>query len=88
IQLRQAIEQAHLYMTTAYEKYNITAEQVKAFEESFHAAEIKFNLGAINSVEYLIVKNNLDKATQNLTIARYEYLLRTKVLDFYQGNLK
>ncbi|MEO6405194.1 MAG: TolC family protein [Ferruginibacter sp.] len=88
IQLRQAIEQAHLNMTTAYEKYNITAEQVKAFEESFHAAEIKFNLGAINSVEYLIVKNNLDRATQNLTIARYEYLLRTKVLDFYQGSLK
>jgi outer membrane protein len=88
VQLRQAIEQAHLNMTTAYEKYNITAEQVTAFEESFRAAEIKFNLGAINSVEYLIVKNNLDKARVNLTIARYEYLLRTKVLDFYQGNLK
>ncbi len=88
IQLRQAIEQAHLNMTTAYGKYNITAEQVKAFEESFRASEIKFNLGAINSVEYLIVKNNLDRARVNLTIARYEYLLRTKVLDFYQGNLK
>jgi outer membrane protein len=88
IQLRQAIEQAHLNMTTAYEKYNITSEQVKAFEESFRAAEIKFNLGAINSVEYLIVKNNMDRARVNLTIARYEYLLRTKVLDFYQGNLK
>jgi outer membrane protein len=88
IQLRQAIEQAHLNMTTAYEKYNITAAQVQAFEESFRAAEIKFNLGAINSVEYLIVKNNMDRARVNLTIARYEYLLRTKVLDFYQGNLK
>jgi outer membrane protein len=39
-------------------------------------------------VEYLIVKNNMDRARVNLTIARYEYLLRTKVLDFYQGNLK
>ncbi|MEO6252371.1 MAG: TolC family protein [Ferruginibacter sp.] len=88
IQLRQAIEQAWLNMTTANDKYKILTEQVAAFEESFRAAEIRFNLGASNSVEYLIVKNNLDRATINLTIARYEYLLRTKVLDFYQGKLK
>jgi len=88
IQLRQAIEQAHLNMTSAYEKYKVLEEQVTAFGESFRAAEIRFNLGALNSVEYLIVKNNLDRATINLTIARYEYLLRTKVLDFYQGKLK
>jgi len=86
--LRQAIEQAHLNMTTAYDKYQAIDEQVTAYKESFRAAEIRFNLGAVNSVEYLIVKNNLDRATLNLTIARYEYLLRTKVLDFYQGNLK
>lgn len=88
IQLRQAIEQAHLNMTTAWEKYKILTGQVTAFEESFRAADIRFNLGALNSVEYLIVKNNLDRATVNLTSARYDYLLRTKVLDFYQGKLK
>lgn len=88
IQLRQAIEQAYLNMTTAWDRYKILGDQVTAFEESFRAAEIRFNLGALNSVEYLIVKNNLDRATVNLTSARYDYLLRTKVLDFYQGKLK
>jgi len=88
IRLRQAIELAHLNMTTAYERYKIVSEQVTAFQESFRAAEIRFNLGALNSVDYLIIKNNFDRATVNLTIARYEYLLRTKVLDFYQGNLR
>ena len=88
IQLRQAIEQSFLNMTSAYEKYNAVKDQVAAYEESFRAAEIRFNLGALNSVEYLIVKNNLDRATVNLTIARYEYLLRARVLDFYQGKLK
>jgi outer membrane protein len=87
IQLRQAIEQAHLNMVSAFEKYNALNDQVAAYTESFRAAEIRFNLGALNSVEYLIVKNNLDRATVNFTIARYEYLLRTKVLDFYQGKL-
>ena len=88
IQLQQSIEQAYLNMTTAFEKYKLLKQQVVAFDESFHSAEIRFNLGALNSVDYLIVKNNLDRANINLTIARYEYLLRTKVLDFYQGNLK
>lgn len=87
IQLKQAIEQAHLNMTTAFDKYNALNEQVIAYTESFRAAEIRFNLGDVNSVEYIIVKNNLDRATVNLTIARYEYLLRTRVLDFYQGKL-
>jgi outer membrane protein len=88
IQLQQSIEQAYLNTTTAFGKYDLLNNQVKAFQESFRAAEIKFNLGAVNSVDYLIVKNNLDRSSINFTIARYEYLLRTKVLDFYQGNLK
>ncbi|MBK7375001.1 MAG: TolC family protein [Chitinophagaceae bacterium] len=88
IQLRQAIEQAHLNMTTAWNRYKVLGEQVTAFEESFRAAEIRFNLGAMNSVEYLIVKNNFDRATINFTSARYDYLLRTRVLDFYQGRSK
>ncbi|MEI9957106.1 MAG: TolC family protein [Ferruginibacter sp.] len=88
IALQQAIEQAYLNMSTSFNKYKLLDEQVKAFDESFRAAEIRFNLGALNSVDYLVVKNNLDRANVNFTIARYEYLLRTKVLDFYQGNLK
>ena len=88
IQLRQFIEQAHLNMTSAWERYKVLEDQVIAFQESFRAAEIRFNLGALNSVEYLIVKNNLDRSTTNLTTAKYDYLLRTKLLDFYQGKLK
>jgi outer membrane protein len=85
VELRQAIDRAYIGMTASWNSFKILAEQVTAFEQSFRAAEIRFNLGAINSVEYLIVKNNLDRANINLTVARYEYLLRTKVLDFYQG---
>lgn len=88
VMLRQGIEQAHLNMTTAYDRYQALDEQVTALKESFRGAEIRFNLGALNSVEYLLVKNNLDRANINVSIARYEYLLRTKVLDFYQGKLK
>lgn len=83
--LKQSIEQAHLNMTAAFEKYKVLTEQVLNFEESFRAAEIRFNNGVINSTEYLISKNNLDRTRINLTQAKYEYNFRTRVLDYYKG---
>jgi outer membrane protein len=85
LQLKQAIEQAHLNTTTAYDRFAILTRQVQAFQQSFNAAEKRFTEGVIHSVDYLIVKNNLDRARANWVNARYEYLLRVKVLDFYKG---
>jgi len=39
----------------------------------------------INSVEYNQSKNNLSKAQSDLLQAKYEYIFRTKILDFYNG---
>ncbi len=85
IQLRQQIQQAYLNMTNAYERYKVLLEQVKAYEQSFRAAEARFNGGVGNSVDFLIAKNNLDRANINLISATYDYALRTKILDYYNG---
>jgi outer membrane protein len=85
IQLKQSIERDHFNMTAAENKYQALVEQVAAYAESFRAAEARFNAGASTSVDYLIAKNNLDRANVNLIIARYDYVLRTKILDYYQG---
>jgi outer membrane protein len=85
IQLKQNIEQDYFNMTAAKNKYQALLEQVTAYAESFRAAEVRFNNGAATSVDYLIAKNNYDRATINLIIARYDYVLRTKILDYYQG---
>jgi outer membrane protein len=85
IQLKQNIEQDYFNMTAAKNKYQALLEQVAAYAESFRAAEVRFNNGAATSVDYLIAKNNYDRANVNLIIARYDYVLRTKILDYYQG---
>ena len=84
-QLSQAVEQAYFNMTAAQDRYKVLTSQVEAFKESFRAAEIRFNEGAITSVDYIIAKNNLDRANLNLISARYDYVLRTKILDYYQS---
>jgi len=85
--LQQSVEQAYVNMNSAYERYQTLSQQVKDYTESFRAAEVKFNAGALTSVDYLIAKNNVDRANINLIAAKYDYILRTKILDFYQGRL-
>ena len=84
-QLSQAIEQAYFNMTAAQDRYKALTDQVNAYQESFRAAEIRFNEGVTTSVDYIIAKNNLDRANLNLISARYDYVLRTKILDYYQS---
>ncbi|MGB8192856.1 MAG: TolC family protein [Chitinophagaceae bacterium] len=85
IQLKQAIDQAFLNMKTAEERYRILTAQVEAFNAAFRAAEVRFNAGLGTSVDYQIARNNLDRANINLVNARYDYVLRTKILDYYQN---
>ncbi|SKB31351.1 TolC family protein [Daejeonella lutea] len=85
VQLQQLTSQAFLNMEASRERYQNLLEQTESFAESFRTMEIRFNAGAINSVDYLVSKNNLDRANQNLATNRYDFILRKKVLDFYQG---
>lgn len=85
LRLRQSIERDYVNMQAAVNRYQALVEQVAALTESFRAAEARFNAGVGNSVDFLTARNNMDRANTNLIVARYDYALRTKILDFYQG---
>lgn len=86
LQLRQQIEQAHLNMTNAYDRYKTLLNQVDAYTTSFKAAEARFQAGVGTSVDYIIAKGNLDRANINLIAAKYDFVLRKKILDYYQSS--
>lgn len=83
--LRQNIEQAYVNMTNAAKRFDALTVQVQALEESFRAADSKFNAGAIDYVSYSLQKTNLDKARANQVQAKYDFVFRTKILDYYQN---
>jgi outer membrane protein len=83
--LRQRIDQAYLNMNNAYERYKVLLVQVSAYQDSYKAAEVRFNAGVGTSVDYLTAKDRLDKANLNLLNAKYDFVLRKKILDFYAG---
>jgi outer membrane protein len=84
-QLHQQIDQAYLNMNNAYERYKVLLTQVAAYEESYKAAEVRFKAGVGTSVDYLTAKDRLDRANINLVNAKYDFVLRKKILDYYNG---
>ncbi|WCO02315.1 TolC family protein [Psychroserpens ponticola] len=87
LDIKNAIAQVHFEMNAAYLRYQSLAKQVEAFEESYRVNEIRFNNGISNFLNYVTSKNNLDNAKVNFTNAKYEYILRVKVLEYYRGNM-
>lgn len=88
LQFKQAIDDAYVKMETAFQRHKVLQNQVTAYESSFRINEIRFENGVSNIVEYLTSKNNLDGARLNLANAKFEYLLRVKILDYYRGMVR
>lgn len=83
--LLQEITQAHADAVAAFKNYEAAKKSVTALEESFKYTSEKFNIGMINSLEYNDSKNRLTAAESQMLGARYEYIFKTKLLDFYMG---
>jgi outer membrane protein len=84
--LRQTIERAYNDSQAASKVFDAAEKQVAALEESFRATERSYNLGAANFVDYQVASNNLFQARSDLVRAKFDYIFKLKVLDFYIGN--
>ncbi|MBO0933521.1 TolC family protein [Fibrella sp. HMF5036] len=85
LQLRQQIETAYTSLLAASNRYQATEASVISLERAFRAAESRYNAGAINATDYNIAKNRYDIARGQLVQAKYDYVFRVKILDFYQN---
>lgn len=83
--LRQIVETSYNSAQAAIKTYQSTNKQVKARDEAFRMTKQRYDLGAVNFVDYQIAENNLFQAQSDLLRAKYDFIFRKKVLDFYQG---
>lgn len=83
--LRQTVETSYNSAQAAIKTYQSTNKQVKAQDEAFRMAKQRYDIGAANFVDYQLAENNLFKAQSDLLRAKYDFIFRKKVLDFYQG---
>lgn len=85
LQIQKSVQQAYADANAGLKKYYASTRAVEAIQESFKYTEQKFNVGIVNTNDYNDSKNKLIKAQSDLLQAKYEYIFKTKVLDFYQG---
>ncbi|MEX0811834.1 MAG: TolC family protein [Chitinophagales bacterium] len=84
-QLKNDVYVAHNDARLAFQTYKARQRALDATQRSFEYVEKRFNIGAANLLEYTTAKTNYANAAVNLTSAKYDYILKTKVLDFYLG---
>ena len=84
-QLYKSIQQAYTDAVAALKKYNVSIKAIASTEESFRYTEQKFNVGMVTPVDYNAAKTQLLKSQSDMAQAKYEFIFKTKVLDFYKG---
>ena len=67
-------------------------KQLDASEKTYAATKIasenadrKLTAGSASNFEVTTAKNNMDTAERDFIIAKYDYIFRLKIVDFYQG---
>lgn len=88
-QLYKEIQQAQTDALAAFKRYNASENAARSSEESFRSISQKFELGIVNFVDYSTSKNQLAEAQSTMLQAKFSYIFKTKVLEFYKnGQIK
>jgi outer membrane protein len=83
--LFKEIQTAYLNAVAAQEKYRASGQAIKATSESFNYAKERYETGKSTVFEFNEAKNRLVRSQSEEVQAKYDYIFRTKILDFYNG---
>lgn len=93
-QMRQIQTQQQLKndIQTAIANARAARLTLEAAQKSFDATDIAYqnttkrhSLGTINTLDLTTARNNRDIAENDLVVAKYDYVFKLKILDFYLG---
>ena len=83
--LYKEIQQAYYNATAAQEKYLASEKSVLASREAYTYAENRYSAGKSTVFEYNEAKTKYARSLSEQAQAKYEFIFRTKILDFYNG---
>ena len=82
--LYKEIQQAYYNALTSGEKYRAAEVAYKSAEKSFGYMQEKLDNGRATMYEYNDSKTALTRALSNSAQAKYDFILRKKILEFYE----
>jgi len=84
-QLRTDIQNAIADVQAAAKKLEAAEKTLTLLEASIISMKNKLSLGNINAFEYKTILNDRDSAEIELVLAKYEFILKKMIVEFYEG---
>lgn len=84
-QLQQQVTEAYTNARAAAESYLANQKSMSAAQQSFDAIKKRFEVGLVNQFDFERARTNMIVAESQMLQAKYTFIFRQKVLDFYQG---
>ncbi|PWK20914.1 outer membrane protein [Xanthomarina spongicola] len=85
LNLESSIQRAFTDAKAAFKTYEASKKSLVAQEMAFQNAQERYNMGALNAFDLEQTRIQLVNAQSNLTNSKYDFVFKTKVLDFYLG---
>jgi outer membrane protein len=85
LKLKQDVYSAYQSAMGSYQTFLARQKAVQTAERSFDLASKRYNIGVMQTIEWLTNQNNLTRARIDKLIAQYDYVFKMKVLEFYKG---
>jgi outer membrane protein len=85
-QLLQDVQQAHADAVAARRSYEAASRSLEAMELNFSNAEKRFEQDMLSPVDFNDAKSRLAVTQTQAIRAKYDYIFRMTIIDFYLGN--
>lgn len=85
LDLEANIQRAFTDAQAAFKTYQAAEKSLQAQELSFNNSQERFNIGSMNTFELEQSRIRYINAQSSLINAKYDFIFKTKVLDFYMG---
>ncbi len=85
LDLESNVQQAFTDAQAAFKTFEAAKKSLASQELAFENSQERYNIGAMNAFDFEQARFRLVNAQSSLVNAKYDFIFKTKVLDFYLG---
>jgi len=85
LQLETDVNQAYVDVTNFFKAFQAAEKTLEARTLAYQYSKERFDVGLMNSFDFSQAQSRVDNAEAELIKAKYDYIFRLKILEFYFG---
>ena len=85
MQLETYVNQAYVNVTNFFKTFQAAEKTLEARSLAFEYSKERYDVGLMNAFDFSQSQTLVDNAEADLIRAKYDYIFRLKILEFYFG---